>query len=688
LANAAPLDSFVEGLYRPFQGEHVALSPDGRRVAFTRHEKDGLCLYLMTVDDARKVRILVEEDRVITFAREKAPARLRFLRWASSERIIFAPTEHFSGTRWHAPIFAVNPDGSELKKLVDSDDFAIAGPVLDAEGHVITPPLLLPRRTNIRGLRPDKPRLLQIEALGQPVPPGPLRTPIPTALYDVDIYSGKISQQSEQFADGRYGYDQNGDARILYVQPQHSSARHFQHLFPGTWNRWSDLNALVGGDDFSLTVDNYFGHRSYPLGFGRDRDVLYIASNVGRDTFGVYAVNIVTKHRLEFAVEHPHYDLAPLEPAFGGETLVFDERRKQLVGVRSLGLEPLTIWTEPEMASVQREMEIKVPSRVVELLDWNDSRNRFLVRVTGGIEPGRYFIYRRDQNLLTEILQRAPWLKNEDLHEGRVFEFDTPAGLHLTGYLTLPRKPRLNPPPLVINFRAGPLGRETPGFDREAQVLAAMGFVVARINVRGSPGFGVRHRAPMPGGLDRARIDDALATIEWIGRSLPVDRRRIGVMGTGYGGYVALRALQFEPGVFRCAVAVQAPIDVRRWLEPRLNATGPSRVNFHREVQLAAWRHAMADGATRSLLDADEAPKNPLLLVVDPPLDGEILAQNNALRARLKKLGRPPEYFEVSAGFASDLPGARARVFRQVQEFFNLTLYDYNVKVGESKEVK
>lgn len=186
---------------------------------------------------------------------------------------------------------------------------------------------------------------------------------------------------------------------------------------------------------------------------------------------------------------------------------MFDERRQQLVGVRSLGLEPMTVWIEPEIASAQRELEVKFPSRVVELLDWNDARDRFLLRVTGGIEPDRYLIYRREQNLVTEILQRAPWLKNADLHEGRVFEFDTPAGIHLTGYLTLPRKPRLNPPPLLVNFRAGLLGRELPGFDREAQVLAAMGFVVASINVRGSPGFGVRHRANMLGGFDRVRID-------------------------------------------------------------------------------------------------------------------------------------------------------------------------------------
>ena len=46
------------------------------------------------------------------------------------------------------------------------------------------------------------------------------------------------------------------------------------------------------------------------------------------------------------------------------------------------------------------------------------------------------------------------------------------------------------------------------------------------------------------------------------------------------------------------------------------------------------------------------------------------------------------EYVEVASGFLPELPGARAKAFRQIEEFFNLNLYDFDVRVGPTKEVK
>jgi hypothetical protein len=78
----------------------------------------------------------------------------------------------------------------------------------------------------------------------------------------------------------------------------------------------------------------------------------------------------------------------------------------------------------------------------------------------------------------------------------------------------------------------------------------------------------------------------------------------------------------------------------------------------------------------------------PVMLVVDSPPDQMIAAQNIDLRSKLKRQGNPAEYIEVGSGFAQNVPGAKAKLFRQIEEFFNLNLYDYKVKVGPTKEVK
>ena len=120
-----------------------------------------------------------------------------------------------------------------------------------------------------------------------------------------------------------------------------------------------------------------------------------------------------------------------------------------------LGGEFFSIWVDPELASLQRNLEEKFPGRSVIILQWNERRTRFLVQVTGGSDLGRVYAYERADDLLVELMRRAPWLGAAELHESKFISFDGPGGSLLTGYLTLPRAPRINPPPLIIGFASG-----------------------------------------------------------------------------------------------------------------------------------------------------------------------------------------------------------------------------------------
>jgi hypothetical protein len=76
------------------------------------------------------------------------------------------------------------------------------------------------------------------------------------------------------------------------------------------------------------------------------------------------------------------------------------------------------------------------------------------------------------------------------------------------------------------------------------------------------------------------------------------------------------------------------------------------------------------------------------MLVVTGPPAGVINRQNASLRSDLERLGRSPEFFETESTFARNLPGAQAKLFRRMEEFFNLNLYDYGVRVGPATEKK
>ncbi|MBC7369603.1 MAG: prolyl oligopeptidase family serine peptidase [Undibacterium sp.] len=695
-----PFEKFVTNLYRPWQAEQVALSPDGEHLAYTRHEAGNLVIEIMTVSrPAPKFKIIADDDQPVLFAKELRPAYLRFLAWASPTRLVFAPVPKADAL---TSITAVNRDGTAPMTLAAPDDFAVT--VTFAPPGVGGRERLTQRSIHIVGFAPGHRETLLIHALG--TAPMPYATDVPTTLVAIDVTTGKKTELAEETNYGRYLPHPGGNLHLLYSQPRYATTRIFELKKPGFWDRWITLDEAWGGPltkAFKVTPENYHGERAFPLGFDVDPDLLYYASNVGRDTYGIYALDVRKKQRTPFAVEEPHVDLALPEPG-DPSPLVFDPITSQLVGVRGVGVAPFTRWIDPEFATLQQDLEKKFPQRTVELLQWDDARRRLLLRVTGGIEPGRYHVFQRPENVMVEVLRSAPWLRNADLHRGTTFAFDTPGGAHLTGYLTFPSKPRINPPPLLIDFSDGVMGSAQPGFHRQAQVLAELGFIVARVNHRGMSGFGLAHRNAFRDGGDRVPVDDALAAINWIAGHHAIDRKRMATFGRGLGGYLALRALQLEPDVFRCAVAIDAPLAPALWLMPPLEDLGPGSqadaadykillssrppppIDFAQEVR----RAFLLGGSAKltSVLSHVETLTKPVMLIVNRPEDDPIALQNAFLRAKLSRQGLDPELLQTANPFAADLPLERAKTFRRIGEFFNLNLYDYGVKVGPTKEIK
>ena len=85
------------------------------------------------------------------------------------------------------------------------------------------------------------------------------------------------------------------------------------------------------------------------------------------------------------------------------------------------------------------------------------------------------------------------------------------------------------------------------------------GFLVWRLDNRGSFGRGHAFETPVAGQLGPAALDDQLAGVEYL-RTLPyVDAAHIGTDGKSFGGYMTLYALIHAPDVFHCGVAGAAP---------------------------------------------------------------------------------------------------------------------------------
>jgi dipeptidyl-peptidase-4 len=87
------------------------------------------------------------------------------------------------------------------------------------------------------------------------------------------------------------------------------------------------------------------------------------------------------------------------------------------------------------------------------------------------------------------------------------------------------------------------------------------GFIVWRLDNRGSFGRGHAFETPIYGELGPAALEDQLAGVEYL-ETLPyVDTKRIGTDGKSFGGFLTLYALIHAPDVFRCGVAGSGPTD-------------------------------------------------------------------------------------------------------------------------------
>jgi pimeloyl-ACP methyl ester carboxylesterase len=694
-------------LFKSPRIEQVTLAPDGRHLAHTL--RTGTVLSLVTIDvdqPEAKATITIGEDQTAGLWQRRTviSARVTYLRWVTSDRLVYALTVASAGQRpTRDEVRTVDANGKNDRKLVDADDLAeMWSPPMPSEA----PPVLIPRRPRVFAPRLDEPDFIQVEALG-----GRNRH---SELFQVDLRNGKFVSLSAETMEGRFLYDRQGRARVMETpwmrMPERMGGRGaggggmrmpppepmiipqaFEYCPATGSRRWSELDKLLGPGlalRFRVSADTHYGERSFPLTFDRDPNVLYFASNVGRDTYGLYALNLTTRQRTAFAFESPEFDAVETTDALSEGPLIFD-RAQQLVGLRRGGPRGGTQWLDAGLARWQQSFDAVFAGRHVEILDWADDRRRALLLVSSESDAGRYFIHEEgNPGRWLEFFRRAPGMPTEAEGTATPFVFDTPAGVRLRGVLTLPRQSRTTPPPLVVYCRDLPGRRTRPGVNREVQALSGMGFAVAQLDYRGVAGLGARHRDAAKAGFDRIPIEDVRATVAWLAAQQRINPKRVAMVGQGFGGFIALRAVQLHPKEFRCAVSINAPTDPARWVREAPISGARTFPSMDLEVRRAFFDGNHSQLAAIAVTRQLETLVNPVFIIQDADKRDLWESQGTRLRDALARRGAQSEYLEVANDFTRGEPEARARVFARIGEFLNEHIYDYGVNVGEAKEVK
>ncbi len=143
------------------------------------------------------------------------------------------------------------------------------------------------------------------------------------------------------------------------------------------------------------------------------------------------------------------------------------------------------------------------------------------------------------------------------LVQSEIVRWQSADGTTVPGLLYRPRAAKGEAlPPAIVYVHGGPTGQTTNGWNPTIQYYVNRGYVVLAPNVRGSTGYGKAYREANLKDWGGGDLADLVAGATFLADEGLADRKRIGVTGGSYGGYMTLIALTKAPETWAAGVSV------------------------------------------------------------------------------------------------------------------------------------
>merc|ERR1712107_848849 len=91
--------------------------------------------------------------------------------------------------------------------------------------------------------------------------------------------------------------------------------------------------------------------------------------------------------------------------------------------------------------------------------------------------------------------------------------------------------------------------------DMRAQGLRDRGFLVLKVDNRGSDRRGLNFEGAIKHDMGNLEVIDQAEGVQWCVNLGLADSKRVGIYGWSYGGYLSAMCLMKAPDVFKCAVS-------------------------------------------------------------------------------------------------------------------------------------
>ena len=264
-----------------------------------------------------------------------------------------------------------------------------------------------------------------------------------------------------------------------------------------------------------------------------------------------------------------------------------------------------------------------------------------------------------------DFVRHAASLAETDVHKIAARD-----GLEIPILLTRPVGVE-GPAPMVALIHGGPSSHDRWEYDREVQFLANRGYVVLRVNYRGSTGFGRTFERAGDHEYGRGMQDDIQDAVQWAIDQGIADKDAVAIMGGSFGGYSAMMGVARDPEFYAAGVSIVGAVDLEYQTVHSPHFWGVDKTAWTQVIGDPEKPENLAKMREYSPINLVDQITKPVLLahgINDRIVDR---ADSERFERRLRELGKPYEaYYYEKEGHGFDRWQTHVKFYRALEEFF------------------
>ena len=321
--------------------------------------------------------------------------------------------------------------------------------------------------------------------------------------------------------------------------------------------------------------------------------------------------------------------LVLLDPETGNEEIVssdpqnrvdykgafFSEISQDLLGTMYEGDRPRIYFNDKVFEADYKILKRELVGQEVSILSASKNERIWIVNAYSDTEPGQVFMFDRNLKSVKLLYRSHEKLNRQQLVGTQSFRYKTSDGLEVSAYLTVPKNVAASNLPLIVLPHNKAWTRASWGYDATVQFLANRGYAVLQSNVRSSSGFGKKYFNAGNQQWGEKVQSDLREGVKFLVDSGIVDKQRVGIMGSTFGGYSALAGVAFSPEVYAAGVSISGPVNLVNYVDSL-----PTNWNSGRSLYAARVGDSSSEEGKKQLLKQSPASavaqiKAPIMIV-------------------------------------------------------------------------